>query len=71
VREKKINTKKLPRPIPVLNADGTHNEGSPISKYITLEMRVGDHIERIEFGVTNLGRGQIFLGFDWLKLHNP
>ena len=71
VRERGLNTKKLPRPIHVLNADGTPNEEGPISEYITLEMRIGDHIERLDFGVTNLGRGQVFLSFDWLKLHNP
>ena len=25
----------------------------------------------MDFGVTNLGKGEIFLGHDWLKLHNP
>ena len=38
---------------------------------IVLELRIGDHIECIDLGVTNLGKGQIFLGHDWLKLHNP
>jgi hypothetical protein len=38
---------------------------------VTLELRVGHHVERIDFGVTNLGKGQIFLGHDWLKTHNP
>ena len=32
---------------------------------------IGDHAERIEFGVTNLGTTNIFLGLDWLCHHNP
>ena len=38
---------------------------------ISLELKIGDHTERIDFGVTNLGKGEIFLGHDWLKRHNP
>ena len=38
---------------------------------ICLQLQVGDHIERIDLGVTNLGKTEIFLGHDWLKLHNP
>ena len=34
-------------------------------------MHIGSHKERIDFGVTNLGKGEIFLGHDWLKIHNP
>ena len=71
VQERGIITQKLPRPIAVLNADGSPNEAGPIAEFVELEMRIGDHIERIEFGVTSLGRGQVFLGFDWLKRHNP
>src|SRR5277367_3100357 len=38
---------------------------------ISLELKIGEHLEKIDFGVTNLGQGEIFLGHDWLKLHNP
>ena len=31
----------------------------------------GTHIERLELGVTRLGTEKIFLGHDWLRLHNP
>src|SRR5277367_6159508 len=66
-----LNTTKLPRPIPVFNADGQPNSDGPISEMISLELKIGEHLEKIDFGVTNLGRGEIFLGHDWLKLHNP
>jgi hypothetical protein len=71
VKEHNLFTKKLARPIPVLNADGQPNSEGPILECISLELRIELHWERIDFGVTNLGRGQIFLGHDWLKLHNP
>ena len=71
VRDHNINTQKLARPIPVINADGQPNSEGPITETVTLELRIGDHWERKVFGVTNLGKGQIFLGHDWLKNHNP
>ena len=43
--EHSINTKALPSPIYVLNTDGTPNEDGPISEFVTLDMRIGDHIE--------------------------
>ena len=71
VRRHGLTTIKLPRPIPVYNADGQPNSDGPISEMISLQLKIGDHLEKIDFGVTNLGRGEIFLGHDWLRLHNP
>jgi RNase H-like domain found in reverse transcriptase/Reverse transcriptase (RNA-dependent DNA polymerase)/Integrase zinc binding domain/Chromo (CHRromatin Organisation MOdifier) domain len=71
VRRLGLNTTKLARPIPVLNADGQPNSDGPITELISLEVRIGSHKERVDFGVTNLGKGEIFLGHDWLNLHNP
>ena len=34
-------------------------------------MKVGQHEERIEFAVTDLGTTHLFLGHEWLKRHNP
>ena len=71
VRKNGLVTTKLARPIPVHNADGQPNSEGPISECVALELRIGSHWERVDFGVTNLGKGEIFLGYDWLKLHNP
>jgi hypothetical protein len=38
---------------------------------VTLELHIGAHWERINLSVTNLRQGQIFLGHDWLTIHNP
>jgi hypothetical protein len=71
VRKHGLNTTKLALPIPVLNADGQPNSDGPITELLSIEVNIGTHKERIDFGVTNLGRGEIFLGHDWLQLHNP
>ena len=70
VKRNQFNVRKLPRPIPVYNADGTLNE-QQVSEIITLEMKIGDHNEQLDFGVTKLRGYDIFIGHDWLKKHNP
>src|SRR4051812_34880988 len=34
-------------------------------------MILKQHVELILFGVTQLGKDKIFLGYDWLNEHNP
>lgn len=64
VRAKGLNIHPLPRPIPVYNADGTLNKGGAITDYVTLRMTIGKHSERITFGVTDLGKSELFLGHE-------
>ena len=71
VKKNGINTRKLYAPIPVYNADGSHNTGGPITDYVELHVKVQDHAERMMFAVTDLGKSKIFLGYDWLIAHNP
>jgi hypothetical protein len=66
-----INTQKLYAPIPVYNADGLHNSSGPSTEYVELHVKVQDHLERLMFAVTDLGKSKIFLGYNWLKAHNP
>ena len=56
---------------PVYNADGTHNSAGRIEEFVIVELKVQDHSEQIVLAVTNLGTNTVFLGHDWLKLHNP
>ena len=65
-----INTQKLICPIPVYN-DGTLNRDGAITETVKLRMIVQDHVERMQFTVTDLGKMNIFIGHDWLKYHNP
>src|SRR5205823_8612584 len=34
-------------------------------------MIIQEHVELISFGVTQLGKNKVFLGYDWLNAHNP
>ncbi len=71
VKKHNIPTHATAAPIPVYNADGTRNQGGSITQYAEIRLVVGDHAERIDLAVTELGDKQIFLGHDWLARHNP
>ena len=47
------------------------NSGGSITHMVTLRLSIGWHSEHITFGVTNLGKSDLFLGHEWLKYHNP
>ncbi|SJL16483.1 uncharacterized protein ARMOST_20009 [Armillaria ostoyae] len=58
-------------PIAVYNADGTRNQARDITKFVEFRMTIGNHSERIDFAVTDLGSKDLYLGHNWLKRHNP
>jgi len=39
--------------------------------YIKINIEIGDHVEQISFVVTDLGKANVFLGYEWLQHHNP
>src|SRR6202041_1147781 len=49
----------------------TLNRDGAITETVELRMIVQDHVERMQFAVTDLGKTNIFIGHDWLKYHNP
>lgn len=71
VKKHNLPVRPLLFKMPVFNADGTLNASGSITGMAEIRMVIGDHSERIELGVTNLGKMDIFLGLDWLRLHNP
>ena len=71
IQENGINIQKLPFPITCYNADGTINKSGSITDVVNMNMMIGNHIERIQFSVTNLGKRDVFLGYKWLQWHNP
>lgn len=71
VQQNKLTTKKLSRPIPVYNVDGTLNEAGSISEVWDAVLRYRDHTERATFAVTGLGSQDVILGLNWLREHNP
>lgn len=66
-----IATTKLPSPIPVYNADGSHNSSGAIINFVELKIEIGDHVEWLPFAVTNLEKTPMFLEYKWLQIHNP
>lgn len=71
VRKHNFRTRTVHMPVPVFNADGSANAQGAISEFVELRMRFNGHNECILFGVSKLARHSVFLGHDWLKLHNP
>ncbi|SJL07264.1 uncharacterized protein ARMOST_10607 [Armillaria ostoyae] len=71
VKKNQLDTVKTAVPIVVYNADGTRNQAGDITEYVEMRMTIGNHIERIDFAVTDLGPKDLYLGHDWLKRHNP
>ncbi|KAJ7756668.1 hypothetical protein B0H16DRAFT_1314906, partial [Mycena metata] len=59
VKAEKINTKCYPRPIPVYNVDGSLNSGGPITEYVDFMLQIGQHVEILQFAVSNLGKTEM------------
>ena len=62
-------------PIPVTNADGSANQGGPITHNVSLWIESPDDPPFclcLTFGVTDVGmKYDVILGYPWLKLCNP
>jgi hypothetical protein len=71
VKQHNLPTQQLPRPIPVYNADGTLNANGAITETCKLCMTIQDHIEEVNFAVSDIGNSDVYIGHDWLKQHNP
>ncbi|EGO01116.1 hypothetical protein SERLA73DRAFT_36978, partial [Serpula lacrymans var. lacrymans S7.3] len=71
VKDKDYETKKIPRPILVYNADSILNKNEAIREFVELLIEIDYHVKRIYFAVTNLGTRKMFLGHKWLNKHNP
>lgn len=66
-----LNTRKLPRAIPVYNVDGTLNHGGSISEEVDLIMTFEQHTEIVTFAICDLGGKTAIIGHTWLAQHNP
>lgn len=71
VDENKIRTRKLEKPIPLFNIDGSENHAGFITHVAILDMIIGSHSEKVVFTVTDIGPEDVIIGIDWLKKHNP
>ena len=71
VERNSVTTRKLARPIPLYNIDGTENRDGTIMEVAVLDMAVGDHREKVVFVVTDIGEEDVIIGLDWLCEHHP
>ena len=71
VEQNKVTTRKLARPIPLYNIDGTENRDGTITEVAVLDMAVGDHREKVVFVIMDIGEEDVIVGLDWLCEHNP
>ena len=61
----------MPFIILVYNADGTLNKNRSIKEFATLQLVINDHYKYIDLTITELEDTDLFLGHNWLKIHNP
>ena len=71
VKENKFDTRKLSRPIPLRNVDGTSNEARSVMEVVGLIVRYKNHSEKAYFAVANIGSQKVIMGHTWLQKHNP
>ena len=66
-----LNTRRLPRAVPVYNVDGTLNQGGSITEEVDVIMTYQDHTEKATFAICDLGDKDAIIGHTWLFSHNP
>ena len=71
VRSHHLTTRRLSKPVPVFNVDGTPNEAGSITEVVDLVLRYRNHSERTLFAVTGIGKQHLILRHTWLRKHNP
>ena len=60
----------MPFVIPVYNTNSTLNKNRSIKEFAILQLAINNHYKCIDLAVTELGDMDLFLGHDWLKIHN-
>jgi hypothetical protein len=66
-----LERKPFPKPVGVVNADGSPNRLGKITHYVEVRLYIQGHIEELALAVTHLSAHNIFLGYDWFSHHNP
>src|SRR5258708_1393228 len=66
-----LESSSLPQPVLLHNVDGSANEHGSITEEVHTLLCFGQHSERAQFAVTNLGWQSVIIGHPWLLHHNP
>ena len=61
----------MPLAILVYNTDSTLNKNGSIKEFAILQLAINDNYECIDLAVIKLEDTDLFLGHNWLKIHNP
>ena len=64
-------TGKTTDTLPGIQHQWNKNVAGTITHTIKIRVTIGQHTEQIQFAITNIGKLNVFLGYDWLKKHNP
>ena len=70
VLQNNIRTYKLAKPITVYNVDGMENKMGTITRYVDVNLQIGNRTTATKLLVTGLGRQKIILGFPWFEEQN-
>jgi hypothetical protein len=71
VQKHKLRTFKYDNPIRLFLSDGSEPKSGQITDFVEMQIQIGNHQEFIHLAILDLTKMDIFLGYDWLKLHNP
>src|SRR5579863_6334085 len=72
IEKHKIPIYDIEQPVYPQNVDGMLNQQGAIWHAAILRMEMAErHRETLEIAITNMGKHDILLGTDWLKVHNP
>src|SRR5580692_6579425 len=70
-KEMHFPIKRLEKPRPVFNVDGTRNKNGDIEHYTDLEMQTGNQRTWLWFFLTDLGEQKVILGYPWFVATQP
>src|SRR5260370_17554339 len=70
VQRHQLETTPLPQPVLLHNIDGSANEHGSITEEVHTLLRFGQHSERAQFAVTNLGHKSVIIRHPWLSHPN-
>ena len=54
----------------VYNTNSTLNKNRSIKEFIMLQLTINDHYKCINLAITKLENINLFLEYNWLKIHN-
>jgi hypothetical protein len=67
----RMTLQPLDQPIGVGNIDGTSNHTGAIMHFVVLDVIIDSHVTPTTFLVAGIGRIDVILGTDWLRLYSP